>query len=157
MTKIIAAVLLLLSSSAHAAWTGKLDLTPDVSLFSARGFTAAPVTLSGFEKPLWALYNPAGTKDLGLAPFVAWNQGPNASAIAGGVDVWSPLGTPLYKAGQYVTSAGFTLPQWFTTAMEYTQYVNAGIPMAWYHVPTTWRGLVPGFVGFKLSVTVGGS
>lgn len=150
-------LLLLVAISAHAgAWSGKLDLTPDVSIFSARSFSLAPTTLSGFEKPLWALYEPGGNKDLGISPFIAWNQGPVASAIAGGVDVTSPLGAALYRLGPYVSQV-VTPPHWFSNVMEYSKYVDTGIPVAWYHVPTTWRGLVPGFVGFKVSVTVGGS
>ena len=143
-----ALILLLAAGPAHAAWTGKLDLTPDVAALVARTFQAAPDTLGGLEKPIWSLRD-QGYPVLTVAPLVGWESAEKNNRVLGGLDVSASLGTLstiLRALGTFQT-----LPPSAEKLDAVLSRVNTGVILAWDP-----RFLAPAFVGYKISVQMGG-
>ena len=110
--------LLFLPSRSRAAWTGRLDLSPDFSAVMARDYTDG-FWMAGTEKPLWSLSN-NGSEVFYLAPqYLHGIEGGNqAAAIAIGLPISDGARLLMGATGKLFSSSGIVLPGWTQVAAQ---------------------------------------
>ena len=135
-----------LTGAARAAVVGKLDLSPDMAVFTARQFAAAPVMFSGVEKTFFRVQDDSYTV-LEIAPVVGWEMG-GQERVLGGLDISAPLGSLANILR--VVGAIQDLPPRVQKLDDALSHVKTGIIVAWDP-----RYIAPAFIGYKIAVTFG--